>query len=119
MTLEITLLLHLHNLDGVLLRDVAGGRAEHVTTPRGSPLAGRAGGRTHCAGGRCRFSETGLDILTVTVPGAGDTAVTELSVVTVLEEETEGRSVMAVVSIPGEPLTARSIPAPSLQVNDY
>ena len=118
MTLEITLLLHLHNLDGVLLRDVAGGRAEHVTTPRGGSLAGRAGGgRTHCAGGGCRFSETGLDILTV--PGAGDTAVTELSVVTVVEEEAERWIVMTVVSIPGEPLTARRIPTPSLQVNDH
>ena len=115
MTLEITLLLHLHNLDGVLLRDVAGGRAEHVTTPRGGPLAGRAG--AHCARGGCRFSETGLDILTV--PGAGDTAVTELSVVTVVEEEAERWIVMTVVSIPGEPLTARRIPTPSLQVNDH
>ena len=58
---------------------------------------------------------SGLQLLLLlhipTVPGPGDTAVTDLQRVAVLEEQTERGQLLAVVSVPGEPQTLPSISA--------
>ena len=97
----------------VELRDLAGRPVEHPAPPTSRHLTGAAAaaggdGALRCGGGGL-LRETQLDI--PAVPGPGDAAVTNLQGVAVLQQQAERGKLLAVVSVPGEPLTLRSTSA--------
>lgn len=105
------------HLDGVVLSDVAGRRAEHVAVSSGrhfSRPAGRAA-RHSAGGGGALVSEADLNILSI--PWAGDTAITGLLLVTVTEEQAERGILMAGIVVPGEPAALWRALASSLAVS--